>query len=78
MSQASTKGQNDTSNTPLTCGIVKPISAIDGCTAEHWSDVKAIIQEAVESMVVSNQSMPCFARPKHSNRTVHRFKYKDA
>ncbi len=25
-----------------------PISAIDGCSAEHWSEVKAIITEAVE------------------------------
>jgi len=60
MSQASTKVQNDTSTTPLTCGIVMPISAIDGCSADHWSDVKAIIQEAVESI----------ASPKFSSRLV--------
>jgi hypothetical protein len=35
----------------LTCGLVMPISAIDGCTAEHWSDVKTILTEAVESIV---------------------------
>lgn len=30
------------------CGIVMPISAIDGCTETHWSDVLLIISEAVE------------------------------
>lgn len=34
----------------LTCGIVMPISPIDGCGADHWSDVKAIIQDAVHSI----------------------------
>lgn len=33
-----------------TCGIIMPISAIDGCPADHWSDVKAIIQEAIDSI----------------------------
>lgn len=27
-----------------------PISPIDGCTAEHWSEVKEIIKDAVESI----------------------------
>lgn len=30
------------------CGLVMPISAIDGCTEQHWLDVKQIITEAVE------------------------------
>ena len=34
----------------LTCGLVMPISAMDGCTAEHWSEVKSIITESVESI----------------------------
>ena len=34
----------------LNCGLVMPISAIDGCTAEHWAEVKAIIQDALESI----------------------------
>lgn len=34
------------------CGIVMPISAIDGCTAEHWSEVKAIITDAMECIEV--------------------------
>jgi hypothetical protein len=36
---------------PLTCGLIMPISSIDGCTAEHWADVKAIVTEAVEGIV---------------------------
>ncbi len=28
-----------------------PISPIDGCTAEHWSEVKQIIQDAVDTIV---------------------------
>ena len=34
----------------LQCGIVMPISAIDGCTSDHWAEVKAIIQDAVGSI----------------------------
>jgi len=34
----------------LTCGIVMPISPIDGCGADHWADVKAIILDAVQSI----------------------------
>lgn len=30
------------------CGIVMPISEIDGCTESHWADVLEIITEAVE------------------------------
>lgn len=32
---------------PLTCGLIMPISSIDGCTAEHWAEVKSIITDAV-------------------------------
>ncbi len=35
---------------PITCGLVMPISALDGCTAEHWTEVKHIICDAVESI----------------------------
>jgi hypothetical protein len=34
----------------LTCGLIMPISTIDGCTADHWVEVKSIINEAVESI----------------------------
>jgi hypothetical protein len=32
------------------CGIVMPISACDACTEQHWSEVKAIITDAVETV----------------------------
>jgi hypothetical protein len=32
------------------CGLIMPISAIDGCPAEHWLDVKEIITQAVDSV----------------------------
>lgn len=31
------------------CGIIMPISAIDGCPSEHWEDVKKILQDAIAS-----------------------------
>ena len=34
----------------LTCGLVMPISAMDGCTAEHWVEVKNIICDAVQGI----------------------------
>lgn len=30
------------------CGIIMPISAIDGLPASHWEDVKSILSEAIE------------------------------
>jgi hypothetical protein len=33
-----------------TCGLIMPISALDGCSAEHWAEVKSIITETVESI----------------------------
>lgn len=38
------------SSKPLTCGLIMPISALDGCSADHWTDVKTIISDAVESI----------------------------
>lgn len=34
----------------LSCGLIMPISGIDGCPPEHWSDVKTIIVDAVENI----------------------------
>ncbi|WPN61726.1 hypothetical protein QMK47_19510 [Pseudomonas sp. P9_35] len=31
----------------ITCGLVMPISTIDGCSAEHWIEVKSIILESI-------------------------------
>jgi hypothetical protein len=33
-----------------TCGIVMPLSAIDGCSASHWNDVQSIIKESVATI----------------------------
>ena len=30
------------------CGIVMPISSIDGCSEQHWSDVLSILNETIE------------------------------
>lgn len=35
-------------NKPKVCGIVMPISSIDGCAETHWSEVLNIINEAVD------------------------------
>ncbi|MGG4196127.1 hypothetical protein ABEW50_22035 [Paenibacillus jamilae] len=34
----------------LSVGIIMPISPIDNCSADHWSDVRNIITEAIESI----------------------------
>ncbi len=34
----------------LNVGIVMPIAPIDGCSAEHWIEIKSIIVEAVNSI----------------------------
>ena len=34
----------------ITCGLIMPISAIDGYPAEHWKEVKNILISAVESI----------------------------
>lgn len=33
----------------LVCGIVMPISAVDGCDEAHWADVQDIITETIEA-----------------------------
>ncbi|MEX5566527.1 hypothetical protein Q1J55_01760 [Pseudomonas syringae] len=34
----------------VSCGLVMPISAIDGCSADHWVEVKNIISESIASI----------------------------
>lgn len=46
---ATSKDQVDT-RPLLTCGIIAPIAATDGCTAEHWLQVKEIFIEAISSI----------------------------
>lgn len=35
-------------NQKMICGVVMPISSIDGCNESHWADVLEIISEAIE------------------------------
>ena len=54
MSRASVKVvekqvENTSPVTKPTCGIVMPISAIDGCLENHWEEVKAILTDAIQS-----------------------------
>ena len=35
---------------PVSCGLVMPISSIDGCSPDHWSEVKNIITESIEGI----------------------------
>lgn len=34
----------------LTCGLVMPLAMTDNCSPQHWSEVRTIIQEAVQSI----------------------------
>ncbi|WP_186177736.1 hypothetical protein [Burkholderia gladioli] len=34
----------------LQCGIVMPIAAMDGVTADHWAEVKTVIIEAMDTL----------------------------
>lgn len=38
---------SESKKTPI-CGIVMPISSLDGCTDAHWSDVLEILTESIE------------------------------
>ena len=31
------------------CGIIMPISSLDGCSMEHWAQVKSILSEAINA-----------------------------
>lgn len=48
MSQDSKKAPKEPK--ALTCGLVMPISAIDGRSADHWLEVKAILSESIDSI----------------------------
>lgn len=41
--------ENEEASEQSCCGLVMPISSIDNCNEEHWSDVKEILTESVES-----------------------------
>lgn len=40
--------QKELEQSKPTCGIIMPISSLDGCSADHWSEVKNILSEAIE------------------------------
>lgn len=44
--QATDEPKGKTEKNPK-CGIVMPISTIDGCSAEHWAEVLSIIRESI-------------------------------
>ena len=44
-----TKAVATTNEASPKCGIVMPISAIDDCPESHWSDVRAILDDAIEA-----------------------------
>jgi len=37
-------------NGSLRCGIIMPISEIDGCSENHWRDIKNILVDAIKSV----------------------------
>lgn len=47
--QQESKNENNTLDIPK-CGIIMPISEIDGCSSEHWEDVLHILKEIIESI----------------------------
>lgn len=52
--KAATKTTTESSSTTelkedKRCGLVMPISAIDDCTEQHWTDVRVILSDAIKS-----------------------------
>ncbi len=41
------QNKEETKKKKPVCGIVMPISTIDGCTAEHWAEVLTILKEVI-------------------------------
>jgi hypothetical protein len=41
------------SNKKLKCGLIMPISSIDGCTEAHWDEVRLVIKEALSDTAFS-------------------------
>lgn len=48
--QEKAQAENAKAEAQLTCGLVMPISAIDGCGADHWGEVKQILIDAIDSI----------------------------
>lgn len=50
MNKTPEESGTSTDSDVLQCGIVMPISAIDGCAADHWAEVKSIIVDAIDQI----------------------------
>ncbi|MEC0180679.1 hypothetical protein P4H61_04100 [Paenibacillus peoriae] len=55
----------------LNIGLVMPIAPIDGCSSEHWLDVKRIITESLSSMPGYN-SNPKIVSEGNSSGLIHK------
>ncbi|WP_339787117.1 hypothetical protein NSQ38_03375 [Paenibacillus sp. FSL R7-0313] len=55
----------------LNIGLVMPIAPIDGCSTDHWLDVKRIITEAVSSMQ-GYSSEPKIVSEGNSSGLIHK------
>jgi hypothetical protein len=49
MDTENTREDQDAKSIKPKCGLIMPISSIDGCTEQHWTDVKEILHEAIQS-----------------------------
>lgn len=48
MASQNSNGKSENQKKP-TCGIIMPISPIDGCSADHWKEVLSIIEDCIIS-----------------------------
>lgn len=62
MSSNSTTGK--TKNKDLKCGLVIPMSECDGCSFNHWNDVKEIIFESINSITEFKPSIDLVSEAK--------------
>lgn len=46
-SETSSSQSHKSTADPIICGIVMPISAIDGCSETHWAEVRRLIEESI-------------------------------
>lgn len=47
--QATSKKEESDRTEKKSCGIIMPISAIDGCSADHWKEVQSILKDIIQS-----------------------------
>ncbi|AIZ80348.1 hypothetical protein [Actinobacillus equuli] len=40
----------DSGKEKIQCGLIMPISSIDGCSSDHWIEIKSIISDAIGSI----------------------------